>query len=33
MGETLDARAILGELREEIGAFIAGLRVDIVDEE
>jgi hemoglobin len=33
MGETLDARGILGELREEIGGFIAGLRDDIVAQE
>jgi hemoglobin len=33
MAETLDARGIQGELREEIGGFIAGLRDDIVDEE
>lgn len=33
MGSTLDARGVQGELRDEIGGFIAGLREDIVDEE
>jgi hemoglobin len=33
MAETLDARGVLGELRAEIGGFIAGLRDDVVDEE
>jgi hemoglobin len=33
MAETLDARGVLGELRAEIGGFIAGLRDDIVEEE
>jgi hemoglobin len=33
MAETLDARGVMGELRDEIGAFLAGLREDIVGEE
>lgn len=33
MAASLDAHGIQGELRDEIGAFIAGLRDDIVDEE
>ena len=32
MAATLDARGVQGELREEIGAFLVGLREDIVDE-
>ena len=31
MAETLDARGVQGELRDEIGTFLAGLREDIVD--
>jgi hemoglobin len=33
MAATLDARGVQGELRDEIGAFLAGLREDIVDED
>lgn len=33
MAATLDARGVQGELRDEIGTFLAGLREDIVDEE
>jgi truncated hemoglobin YjbI len=33
MAAALDARGVQGELRDEIGAFLAGLREDIVDEE
>ena len=33
MAASLDARGFQGELRDEIGGFIAGLRDDIVDEE
>jgi hemoglobin len=33
MAETLDARGVMGELRDELGTFLAGLRQDIVDEE
>jgi hemoglobin len=32
MVTTLDARGVQGELRDEIGGFIAGLREDIVEE-
>lgn len=32
LGNTLDARGIRGELRDEVGSFIAGLRDDIVQE-
>jgi hemoglobin len=32
MAATLDARGVQGELRDEIGTFLAGLRKDIVDE-
>lgn len=31
MAETLDARGVQGELRDEIGGFIAGFRDDIVE--
>ena len=33
MATTLDARGVQGELRDEIGTFLASLREDIVDEE
>lgn len=33
MAATLDARGVQGELRDEIGTFLAGLREDIVDGE
>jgi hemoglobin len=33
MAETLDARGVMGELRDELGTFLVGLREDIVDEE
>ncbi len=33
MSASLDARGVQGELRDEIGTFLAGLRQDIVDEE
>jgi hemoglobin len=33
MAAALDARGVQGELRDEIGTFLAGLRQDIVDEE
>jgi hypothetical protein len=33
MAASLDAGGFQGELRDEIGGFIAGLRDDIVDEE
>lgn len=33
MAASLDARGVQGELRDEIGTFLAGLREDIVEEE
>lgn len=33
MAETMDANGLMGELRDEVGGFIASLKDDIVDEE